>query len=136
MDAMTPVWAYVPRLLQKRCWPSCLWTTCCAIAPRIWMWLVPRRRLRLRHPVTTPRRSDCDLIVSKSNRRFYVRILLGVLAMGALVWVAADQFGISRDEIGALLLGVLLVVVSVIATAALLVGLWVGLRRLFGARKD
>ena len=86
--------------------------------------------------MTTPRRSDCDLIVSKSNRRFYVRILLGVLAMGALVWVAADQFGISRDEIGALLLGVLLVVVSVIATAALLVGLWVGLRRLFGARKD
>jgi len=56
--------------------------------------------------------------------------------MGALVWVAADQFGISRDEIGALFLGVLLVVVSVIATAALVVGLWVGLRRLFGARKD
>jgi len=74
--------------------------------------------------------------VSKSNRRFYVRILLGVLAMGALVWVAADQFGISRDEIGTLFLGVLLVVVSVIATAALVVGLWVSLRRLFGARKD
>jgi len=61
---------------------------------------------------------------------------LGVVAMGALVWVAADQFGITREEVSALFLASFLVVVLVIATAALVVALWMGLRRLFGADND
>ena len=84
----------------------------------------------------SPPQSDCDLVMSKNNRRYYRTILLGVFAMGGLVWVAMDQFGITREEIGGLFLGSLLVVVLVIAAAALVVGLWVALRRLFRAGKD
>jgi len=75
-------------------------------------------------------------MLTKSYRRYYRRILLGVVAMGALVWVAADQFGITREEVSALFLASVLVVVLVIATAALVVALWMGLRRLFGADSD
>ena len=60
-------------------------------------------------------------MLTKSYRRYYRRILLGVVAMGALVWVAADQFGITREEVSALFLASVLVVVLVIATAALVV---------------
>jgi hypothetical protein len=75
-------------------------------------------------------------MLTKSYRRYLSRILLGVVAMGALVWVAADQFGITREEVSALFLASFLVVVLVIATAALVVALWMGLRRLFGADND
>jgi alkylhydroperoxidase/carboxymuconolactone decarboxylase family protein YurZ len=56
--------------------------------------------------------------------------------MAALVWAAVDQFGITRQEIGELFLGVVLVVGLVIAAAALMVLLWVGLRRLFTGGDD
>ena len=51
--------------------------------------------------------------------------------MAALVWAAVDQFGITREEIGELFLGVILVVGLVIVASALVVFLCVGLRRLF-----
>jgi len=80
--------------------------------------------------------ADVGIIVSKSRRRFYRTTVLGVLAMAALVWAAVDQFGITRQEIGELFLGVVLVVGLVIAAAALMVLLWVGLRRLFTGGDD
>ena len=70
--------------------------------------------------------------MSKANRRYYRTLFLGITAMAALVWVAMDQFGITRQEISQLFLGALLVVVVVIAAAALVVFLWVGLRKLLG----
>ena len=56
--------------------------------------------------------------------------------MAALVWAAVDQFGITREEIGQLFLGVVLGVALVIAAAALAVFLWIGLRRLFTGGDD
>ena len=50
--------------------------------------------------------------------------------MAALLWAAVDQFGISTEEIGRLLLATLAVVGLVIAAAAVCVGLWIGLRHL------
>lgn len=73
--------------------------------------------------------------MSRANRRFYRTILLGVVAMAALVWVALGQFGISREQMSALFLGTVLVVVLAIASAALLVAAWMGLRRLLQRRK-
>jgi hypothetical protein len=74
--------------------------------------------------------------VSSGNRRFYRTLLLGIAAMAALVWVAMDQFGISRGEIGELLLGAVLAVGMVIGAAAVVFLLWIGLRRLLSGSGD
>jgi hypothetical protein len=68
--------------------------------------------------------------MSRANRRYYRTIILGVVAMAALVWVAVDQFGISSEEMLELFLATLLVVALVIVAAALAVLLWVGLRKI------
>ena len=68
--------------------------------------------------------------MSKANRRFYRTIILGLAAMGLLIWTAMDQFGISRGEMAQLFLGTLLAAAIVIAMAALLVLVWAGLRKL------
>jgi hypothetical protein len=68
--------------------------------------------------------------VSKINRRYYRTILLGVAALAALVWVAVDQFGIPWGEMLELFLTTLLVLSVFIAAAGLLVGFWLGLRKL------
>ena len=68
--------------------------------------------------------------MSRASRRYYRTILLGVLALGTLVWVAVDQFGVPPRELADLFLATLLVVSLVIGAAALVVLLWVGLRRL------
>jgi hypothetical protein len=70
--------------------------------------------------------------VNRANKRYYRTILLGVLAMAALVWVAVRQFGISRAEMSELLLGTLLAIGIVIVLAGLAVALWMGLRKLLG----
>jgi hypothetical protein len=51
------------------------------------------------------------------------------MAMAALVWAAMDQFGISQQEMTELFLGVVLVAVLVILCAAVIVLLWVTLRK-------
>lgn len=56
--------------------------------------------------------------------------MLGVLGLAALVWVAMEQFGISRREMGDLFLLSVLVVSVVIGVAALAVLLWKGLRKM------
>ena len=53
--------------------------------------------------------------------------------MAALVWAAVDQFGISWEEVLDLFLVTLLVIGIVILAAAVSVGAWVGLRKLFGS---
>lgn len=68
--------------------------------------------------------------MSKTNRRYYRTILLGTAALGSLVWVAVDQFGIPWKDMLELFLGTLMFVGLFIAVAGLLVGLWLGLRRL------
>lgn len=66
--------------------------------------------------------------MSRAGRRYYRTILLGVLALGALIWVAAEQFGIPREEMLALFGASLLALLLVVAAAAIAALLWVGLR--------
>lgn len=68
--------------------------------------------------------------MSRANRRFYRSIALGVAAMAALVWAAMDQFGISRRDIGELLLGILLAAAGIIVLAGVCAAAWIGLRSL------
>lgn len=74
--------------------------------------------------------------VSKSRRRFYRTILLGVLAMAALVWVAVQQFGIAPEELANLLLATVLLVLLVITVAGGVALCWVGLRKLCRGKPD
>ena len=74
--------------------------------------------------------------MSRAGRRYYRTIALGVLALGCLVWVAVDQFGVSRSEVSEMFLGALLVMVLVIAAAALVVFMWMGLRKLLRRNSD
>ena len=74
--------------------------------------------------------------MNRGGRRFYRTMVLGVLAMGALVWAAMDQFGISRQEMSEMFLATLLAVGLVICGAAVAVLLWIGLRTLLGRGED
>ena len=67
--------------------------------------------------------------MSRASRRYYRTIVLAVLAMAALVWVAMEQFGISRQEMAGLFLGTVLVAAAVIASAAVMAVLWITLRK-------
>jgi len=71
--------------------------------------------------------------VSRATRKYYRTVLLGVAAMAALVWAAVDQFGITWEEVLDLFLVTLMVIGIVIVAAALFVGAWIGLRKLFGS---
>ncbi len=70
-----------------------------------------------------------------ANRKYYRTIILGVMAMGALVWMAIDQFGLSVREMSGLLLDTVLAVGIVIGAAAIGALCLVGLRKLTG-RED
>lgn len=74
--------------------------------------------------------------MSKAGRRYYRTIILGVLAMGALIWVAMDQFGISREDMTDLFLGTLMVMGVVIIAAAIVALLWMALRGLLRQKDD
>ncbi len=67
--------------------------------------------------------------MAKSRRRYLRTTLLGIAAMGTLIWAAIDQFGIPVKEMVDLLLITVLLVSSVIIVAAIGVALWLGLRR-------
>jgi len=54
--------------------------------------------------------------------------------MAALVWAAVDQFDIPMEDVRELLLGTVLAVALVIGLAAVVVLIWMGLRRL--TRRD
>lgn len=66
----------------------------------------------------------------RAGRRYYRTTLLGVVALGALIWVAVQQFQIAPRDVAELALGALLMVVLVIFAAALVALLWVWLRKL------
>ena len=72
--------------------------------------------------------------MSSATRRYYRTIVLAVLAMAALIWVAMDQFGISRKEMTELFLGTLVAALVIILCAGAITLLWVGLRKLL--RRD
>lgn len=74
--------------------------------------------------------------MSKAGRRYYRTIILGVLAMGALIWVAMDQFGISSEDMTDLFLGTLMVMGVVIIAAAIVALLWMALRGLLRQKDD
>lgn len=74
--------------------------------------------------------------MNKADRRFYRTLVLGFAALGALIWAAIDQFGISLEAMTSLLLGTLIVALSTIVLAGLCVALWIGLRKLLGQRKQ
>jgi hypothetical protein len=69
--------------------------------------------------------------MSRAGRRYWRTLILGILALGTLVWVAVDQFDVPREEIRQLALGTVLAVLLVIGLAAIVAALWVALRRLF-----
>ena len=68
--------------------------------------------------------------MGKATRKYYRTIILGIAAMGALVWAAVDQFGIPWEDMLDLLLVTLALVSVVIVAAAAVVGLWLGLSRI------
>lgn len=74
--------------------------------------------------------------MSRANRRYYRTILLGIAAMGTLVWAAIDQFGIPWQEMLDLFLVTLLVAGLVIAVAACCVAAWLVLRKLLWGRGE
>ena len=74
--------------------------------------------------------------VNRASRRYYRTIVLAVLAMASLIWVAMDQFGISRQEMTELFIGTVLIAVLAITCAAVLTLLWVGLRKLLRRGED
>ncbi len=74
--------------------------------------------------------------MNRASRRYYRTIVLAVLALASLIWVAMDQFGISRQEMTGLFMGTVLIAVLVIICAAVLTLLWVGLRKLLRRGED
>ena len=66
--------------------------------------------------------------MAKSNRRFYRTFILGFIALGLLVWSAADQFDIPPQKMAELFFGTVWIVVFTIVTAALFATIWIGLR--------
>ncbi len=72
--------------------------------------------------------------LARASRKYYRTVLLGIAAMACLLWAAVDQFGLAWSDILDLFLVTLLVLGLVILGAAMSVGAWIGLRRLF--RRD
>jgi len=72
--------------------------------------------------------------MNRSGRRYIRTLLIGTFALGALVWLAVDQFGVPREEIAELALASLLAVLAVIVGAGSAALLWIGLRTLWRRR--
>ena len=72
--------------------------------------------------------------MSKARRRYLRTTLLGIAAMGTLIWAAIDQFGIPVADMVDLLMTTLLAVGIVIGIAAIGVSVWLGLRYLLRKR--
>ncbi len=68
--------------------------------------------------------------MSRASRRFYRSTGLGLAALGVLVWAAVDQFGIPPEELTELFLRTLGVAGGIIAIAAFLLAVSIGVRKL------
>ena len=73
--------------------------------------------------------------MSRASRRYYRTVLLGVAALGGLVWSAHVQFDIPLRDIAELSLGATVAVLLVILAAGVCVALALGLRKLFSTRR-
>ncbi|PLW83287.1 hypothetical protein CWI75_07745 [Kineobactrum sediminis] len=69
--------------------------------------------------------------MSRANRRYLRTTILGVIAMGALLWAAMDLFEIPDETLLEFFIASLIVALGVIVLAAAAAGIWVLLRRLF-----
>lgn len=58
-------------------------------------------------------------------------LLLGIAALGVLLWGAVSQFGIPKETVLSLLLSTALALLTMIALAALSLGLFLLLKRLW-----
>ena len=74
--------------------------------------------------------------MSKANRRYIRTVILAVLAMGSLVWVAIDQFGISPQEMLSLFFVTAIGVGVIIVLAAVGVTLLNVVRKLKNQQRD
>ncbi len=74
--------------------------------------------------------------MSKANRRFIRTVVLGVLAMSSLIWVAIDQFGLSRQEMLNLFYATVIGAGVIIGFAAIGVTLLNVLRKLRNQKRD
>ncbi len=68
--------------------------------------------------------------MARGPRRYARTVILGVLALGVLVWSAVQQFGVPLQEVRELFLGTVLGVAAVILLAAAAVLALIGLRRI------
>jgi hypothetical protein len=68
--------------------------------------------------------------MSKRKRRYVRTIILGVLAMGALVWGAVDTFEVPPEQLWVLFLQTLAVLAVLMLAAAAVAVLWSLLRQL------
>ena len=68
--------------------------------------------------------------MSKRKRRYARTIILGVLAMGVLVWGAVDTFEVPPEQLWTLFLQTLAVLALLMLAAAAVAALWVLLRQL------
>jgi hypothetical protein len=74
--------------------------------------------------------------VTKANRKHLRTLILGVLAMGGLVWTAMDQFDIPREVMLDLFLATAVGAGLVILAAGLAAVLLIGLRKWLSRRGD
>ena len=74
--------------------------------------------------------------MTKANKKYLRTLILGVLAMGGLVWTAMDQFDIPREVMLDLFLATAMWAALVILAAGLAVALLVGLRKWLSRRGD
>jgi len=74
--------------------------------------------------------------MTKAGRRYIRTLLLAVMAMAALLWAAVDLFDIPPEEIMTLFLATAVGAAGIIAAAALVVFLWIGLRKLIARNRD
>jgi hypothetical protein len=74
--------------------------------------------------------------VTKANRKHLRTLILGVLAMGGLVWTAMDQFDIPREVMLDLFLATAMGAGFVILAAGLAAALLIGLRKWLSRRGD
>jgi len=68
--------------------------------------------------------------VSRANSRYRRSIYIGVAALGSLVWVSTEQFGIPRESMAWLFVYIIVAALGVIAFAAIVAGLWIQVRKL------
>lgn len=63
-------------------------------------------------------------------------LVLGIAALGVLLWGAVSQFDLPREQVLASLLASVISLLLIIALAALAVALWMGIRRLIADREE